>query len=115
MQPQSWQDVPEERLNDRITRRMFHTETMTVARIGLAKGAVVPRHSHPNEQVMTVNEGRLLVRIAGQEITVSAGQMLPIPPGIPHEVEAMEDSVAIDLFSPPREDWIRGDDAYLRK
>ena len=114
LQTLRWEDIPEEQLNARVTRRVVHTETMTVARIGLAKGAIVPLHSHPNEQIMTVNSGRLLVRIGGEEITVKAGQMLPIPGNLPHEVEALEDSVATDLFSPRREDWIRGDDAYLR-
>ena len=88
---------------------------MTVARLYLRKGSSVPEHSHHNEQISMIEQGSLKFVIAGQETVVKAGQVLRIPPNVPHSAEAMEDSVAVDLFSPPREDWIRGDDAYLRK
>jgi quercetin dioxygenase-like cupin family protein len=76
---------------------------------------VVPEHSHPNEQISMLDQGSLRFVIAGQEILVKAGEVLRIPPHVPHSAEALEDAVAVDLFSPVREDWIRGDDAYLRK
>lgn len=101
-------------MNARMTRRALHTVHMTIARIGLEKGGVVPAHSHSNEQVTTVQSGRLLFRMGGEEIIVAAGEFLEIPPGLPHQVEALEDSVAVDVFSPRREDWIDGSDAYLR-
>ncbi len=88
---------------------------MTVARLYLRKGSSVPEHSHHNEQISMIEQGSLKFVIAGQETVVKAGQVLRIPPNVPHSAEALEDSVAVDLFSPPREDWIRGDDAYLRK
>ena len=88
---------------------------MTVARLYLRKGSSVPEHSHHNEQISMIEQGSLKFVIGGQEIVLKAGQVLRIPPNLPHSAEAMEDSVAVDLFSPPREDWIRGDDAYLRK
>ena len=53
--------------------------------------------------------------LGGKEVILSAGETLQIPPNVPHSAEALEDAVAVDVFSPPREDWIRGDDAYLRK
>jgi quercetin dioxygenase-like cupin family protein len=114
MQPKTWQDIREERMNDRLTRRVLHAANMSVARIGLARGAVVPLHHHANEQITMLESGCLVFRMGGEEIVLTAGQMLQIPPHLPHEVEAREDSVAVDVFSPPREDWIRGDDAYLR-
>ena len=93
---------------------MIHGETMTVARLRLRKGAVVPLHYHVNEQISMVESGRLRVVIAGEECIVASGQTITIPPNAPHLVEALEDAVATDLFCPIREDWIRGDDAYLR-
>ncbi len=88
---------------------------MTHARLRLSAGALVPLHNHTSEQITTVQSGKLVFRMAGAEITVKEGEMLVIPPDVPHEVTALEDSVATDYFAPPREDWIRGDDAYLRR
>ncbi len=87
---------------------------MTICRISLKKGAIVPTHHHENEQVTVVESGSLLFIFPDREQVVNAGDILPIAPDIPHKVEALEDSVATDLFSPVREDWVRGDDAYLR-
>ena len=110
----NWSQIPEEQLNHLISRQMINGETMTVARIHLRKGAVVPLHQHPNEQISMVEHGRLRFVIAGEERIVQEGDMVAIPSNAPHLVEALEDSLATDLFSPVREDWIRGDDAYLR-
>jgi quercetin dioxygenase-like cupin family protein len=110
-----WHDEPVEQLSPTIGRRMFHTDTMTVAWITLAKGALVPRHLHPNEQVATVLEGRLRFIVGdGEELIASVGESVPLGANVPHEVEALEDSVVLDVFSPVRQDWLRGDDAYLR-
>lgn len=114
METMRWQDEPVEQLNADIGRRMFHTETMTVARITLAKGAVVPRHSHPNEQVVNVLEGRLRFVLDDGEFEAAAGETVPLAADVAHEVSALEDSVVLDIFSPVRQDWLRGDDAYLR-
>ena len=81
----------------------------------LRKGATVPEHSHVNEQVSMVERGALVFLIGGSEQVVRAGESLVIPPHVPHRVDALEDSAVIDLFSPARADWIRGDDAYLRR
>jgi quercetin dioxygenase-like cupin family protein len=115
MAPNHWNDVPEERMNNRITRRVIHTANMTIARIRMDQGAIVPLHHHSNEQITMLESGRLVFRMAGEEVILNAGQMLQIPPDVPHEVEALEDSLATDLFAPAREDWKRGDDAYLRR
>ena len=110
----NWTHIPQEQLSAGISRQMIHAETMTVARIRLRKGAIVPLHQHTSEQITMLEEGKLRFVIAGEERVVSQGETLTIPPNAPHIVEALEDSLATDLFSPVREDWIRGDDAYLR-
>ena len=110
----NWNALAEEALAPLLGRKMLHGKHMTVARIRLGKGAVVPEHSHPNEQISMLESGALRFVLAGEEQVLRAGDVLVIPPDVPHMVEALEDSLAVDLFSPPREDWIRGDDAYLR-
>jgi quercetin dioxygenase-like cupin family protein len=114
MQTYDWSNVALEQMNPLIARQVIHAETMTVARIHLKPGCLVPEHSHPNEQISMIERGALRFIIDGEEVVVRAGQAVRIPPHVPHSAEALEDSLATDLFSPPREDWIRGDDAYLR-
>jgi len=109
-----WPDIPEEALNPLFSRRVVHTERLTVARLWLKKGCIVPRHAHANEQFSTVESGKLRFIVDGVAIDVGADESLAIPPHASHEVEALEDTVALDIFTPAREDWIRGDDAYLR-
>lgn len=110
-----WSAVPEEQLNPSVSRQVIHGSTMTLARLRLKKGALVPLHSHVNEQISLIEAGCLRFMIDGVEQIATAGHAVRIPPHAPHSVTAQEDSVALDLFSPIREDWIRGDDAYLRK
>jgi quercetin dioxygenase-like cupin family protein len=110
-----WQDVAVEPMSATIGRQFVHTETTMLARVLLTKGAHVPLHSHPNEQLTYVLEGALLFRIDGREFTVRAGEVLTIPPNMPHEAFALEDTVDLDIFNPPRQDWIDRDDAYLRE
>jgi len=110
-----WSEWPVEQLNPLLGRQMTHSETMTVARIILAQGALVPRHQHANEQITNVLEGRLRFVVGDEERIVEAGATVLIPADVPHLVEALEDSIALDVFSPVREDWVRGDDAYLRR
>jgi quercetin dioxygenase-like cupin family protein len=110
-----WNTMPAEQLNPSIVRRAVHTETMTISRLLIAKDGAVPEHSHVNEQVATVERGALRFWVGGKEVLLVAGQSLTIPSNVPHSVVALEDTVVVDIFSPRREDWIRGDDAYLRK
>ncbi|HZO50574.1 MAG TPA: cupin domain-containing protein [Gaiellaceae bacterium] len=114
MHVQRWHAEPVEQLSARIGRQVLHTDSMTLARITLAKGALVPTHAHENEQIATVLEGRLRFRVGDEELVVAAGESVPLASGVPHEVEALEDSVVLDVFAPVREDWLRGEDAYLR-
>ena len=115
MEATSWDKIELERLSSTITRQMLNGEHTTVARIALAKGAVVPRHSHLSEQFSLILSGALRFFFDDGELVVGAGQMVFIPSNVPHAAEALEDTVDLDVFSPRREDWIRKDDAYLRK
>jgi quercetin dioxygenase-like cupin family protein len=110
-----WEDIQIESLSPLIGRQMVVGTNVMVARVLLKKGARVPLHSHHNEQVTYILEGALLFYIDSQEITVSAGEVLCIPPNMPHEALALEDTVDLDVFNPPRQDWIDGTDAYLRQ
>ncbi|MGA3223782.1 MAG: cupin domain-containing protein [Acidobacteriaceae bacterium] len=110
-----WNDIAVESLNPTIGRQMIVGTNVMVARILLMRGARVPLHSHHNEQVSYVLEGALNFLINGRELTVSAGEVLCIPPHMPHEAVALEDTVSVDIFHPPRQDWIDGTDAYLRQ
>jgi quercetin dioxygenase-like cupin family protein len=110
-----WDKVQREKLNASLERQAIHSDNMTVARMYLKKGCLVPEHSHYNEQVSMMEQGSAKFVLAGVERVMNAGEVIRIPPNVPHYVEAMEDCVALDLFSPRREDWIRGEDSYLRK
>jgi quercetin dioxygenase-like cupin family protein len=110
-----WDRIEKEVMNPKFTRRVIHTDNMTIARLELAKGCEVPEHSHVNEQVSICEKGLMRFVISGQEYMVGSGEMIRIPPHVPHSVQVLEDTEAVDLFTPRREDWIRGDDAYLRK
>ena len=109
-----WADIEPEQLNPLTTRQYIVGANVMLARLVLNKGSHVPLHSHFNEQVSHVVEGALNFLLEGEQITVRAGDILCIPPHVPHEVIALEDSVALDIFNPPRQDWIDGDDVYLR-
>ncbi len=110
-----WAEIPREELNARLVRQAIHTPQMTVARLEMKAGAVVPTHAHHNAQFTMVQTGSLRFLLAGgEEVLVGAGQVLELPSHVPHGVEVLADSIVIDLFTPRRDDWISGDDAYLR-
>ena len=110
-------DQPVERLNPLISRSLITGERSMLAHVYLKKGAVVPMHSHDNEQITYVLEGALRFRIGdgGPEgVVVRTGEVLHLPSNVPHEAEALEDTVDVDVFTPPRQDWLDGTDSYLR-
>lgn len=109
-----WAEIKEEKLNDKITRRLAIGQNEMVGRLRLAKGAVVPPHKHVSEQITMVMSGAIRFTIGGKDTTVRAGEVLVIPPNFVHSAIALEDSDDIDCFSPLREDWLSGDDAYLK-
>ncbi len=110
-----WNDVEEEHLNPLLDRRLVVGEQLMLARVLLKKGCVVPEHSHENEQLTYILEGALKFWIDGKVLVVAAGEVLCIPPHLPHKAEALEDTVDLDVFYPPRQDWLAKTDAYLRR
>lgn len=113
-----WEDMPKEELSDQLSRRLITGERMMLAHVYLKKGCVVPRHSHENEQITYILEGALRFWIGEdekEEVTVRAGEVLHIPSNVPHKAEALEDTVDVDIFSPPRQDWLEKTDDYLRR
>ncbi|HEX4155066.1 MAG TPA: cupin domain-containing protein [Acidobacteriaceae bacterium] len=117
-----WDDVPAEPLNPLLTRQFVTGSQAMLSRIQLKKGCIVPRHSHANEQIAYLLSGALRFSLGEegaapqdmQDIILRAGEVLVIPANLPHLAEALEDTLNLDIFAPPRQDWITGDDAYLR-
>jgi len=110
-----WHTVPLEDLNPLLQRQMVWGQEIMLARVLLKKGCIVPEHSHHNEQLTYIVEGALKFFIDGKEIVVHAGEVLCIPSNMPHKAEALEDTVDLDVFTPPRADWINKTDQYLRR
>ena len=108
-------DMPTEYLNPLLERQFVAGEKSMLARLRLLKGCIVPLHSHENEQITYILEGALKFSLQRKEVIVRAGEILVIPSNVPHSAEALEDTVDLDVFCPPRADWISGTDAYLRK
>jgi quercetin dioxygenase-like cupin family protein len=109
-----WSTVALDKLNPLIDRQFVVGQEIMVARVIMKKGAIVPLHSHHNEQITYILTGALKFWIDGKVIVVNAGEVLTIPPHMPHRAEALEDTVDLDVFNPPRADWMNGTDVYLR-
>src|SRR5277367_2085692 len=109
-----WNSIPIEALNAQLGRQLIVGQDLMLARVLLKKGCIVPKHSHPNEQLTFIVEGALKFWIDGKEIVVRPGEVLTIPPNMPHKAEALEDTVDIDIFYPPRADWMNKTNKYLR-
>jgi quercetin dioxygenase-like cupin family protein len=109
-----WTSVELEDLNPLLQRQFVVGQDIMLARVLLKRGCIVPEHSHHNEQITYILEGALKFWIDGKEIVVNAGEVLTIPPHMPHKAEALADTVDLDVFNPPRADWINKTDQYLR-
>jgi quercetin dioxygenase-like cupin family protein len=110
--------MPKERVNDMLDRRLITGDRMMLAHVYLKKGCIVPKHSHENEQLTYILEGALRFKLGEDQretVVVNAGEVLHIPSNVPHEAEAIEDTLDVDVFSPPRADWLNKTDNYLRK
>jgi quercetin dioxygenase-like cupin family protein len=113
-----WKEIPEESMKGTITRKLITSERMMIAHVFLKKGDEVPQHSHENEQITYILEGALHFWLGDKgerEITIRAGEVLVIPSYLPHRAVAVEDTLDVDVFNPPRQDWLDGSDAYLRR
>ena len=112
-----WDDLPREELNPLLGRRLITGDQMMIAHVYLREGCVVPKHEHINEQISYILEGRLrffLGADGAEVVDVAGGEVLHIPANLPHAAEAIEDTLDVDIFHPPRRDWLDGSDAYLR-
>lgn len=110
--------MPKEQVTDQLQRRLITADRMMLAHVYLEKGCVVPKHSHHNEQLTYILEGALKFWIGedeSKEVVVRAGEVLVIPANVLHKAEALEDTLDVDIFSPPREDWLNKTDDYLRQ
>jgi quercetin dioxygenase-like cupin family protein len=113
-----WEDLPAEPLKEGLTRRLITSERMMIAHVHFKKGIDVPRHSHENEQITYILEGSLKFLLGAdgeREVIVRAGEVLVIPSFLPHSAVALEDTLDVDVFNPPRQDWLAGTDSYLRR
>lgn len=106
---------PAEVLSEKISRRYVYGEKGMLVRFELKKGAIIPKHHHENEQITYILSGSVKILMQGKEYLIKAGEVIIIPSNVPHQFEALEDTIDIDVFSPPREDWIQGKDAYLKQ
>jgi quercetin dioxygenase-like cupin family protein len=113
-----WEELPAEKLKGGLTRRLITGDRMMIAHVRFKKGDDVPRHSHENEQITYILEGALHFRLGPngeRDVIVRAGEVLVIPSHLPHSASALEDTLDVDIFNPPRQDWLEGTDAYLRR
>ncbi len=112
-----WDDMPVETVKPLLGRRLITGDRMMLAHVYIKKGGIVPLHHHDNEQLTYVLEGALKFWIGsedGEEIVVRAGEVLVIPSNVPHKAEALVDTLDVDIFCPPRQDWLDKTDDYLR-
>lgn len=112
-----WDELPREAVTGEISRRLVTGEQIMMAHVYLDEGSVVPRHAHENEQMTYILEGALRFSVGEEgdadELVVRAGEVLHLPSGVPHEAEALEDTLDLDVFCPPRQDWLDGTDDYF--
>ncbi len=105
-----WDEIALEKVTEMISRKIVAGDRLMLAHVYLKRGALVPIHQHECEQVTYVLEGALRVQLDNEEITVREGEVLRVPGGVPHQAEALDDTLELDVFSPPRPEWIGGDD-----
>jgi len=115
MQVHSWSELPWEQVTHDISRKVITGTNEMIAQIHLKKDAVVPEHSHVSEQISYVLQGTLKFWVGGEELILKAGQVLVIPPNVPHKALALEDTLDIDIFSPIRQDWLDHTDTYFHR
>ena len=109
-----WKEIPQEPLNELLSRKFIAGDRMMIAQLVLNKGCVVPEHSHENEQITYILSGALKFNLSGKEVIVREGEVLVIPSNVVHGAVALEDTLDVDIFSPPRQDWLEKTDDYLR-
>jgi quercetin dioxygenase-like cupin family protein len=109
-----WDEIETEQLNPKLKRQFFTSGGVTMARLTMGAGLVIPTHHHGSEQITSVVQGSIKMWLEGKEYLLRAGDVLCIPANLPHTTEVLENTVCLDVFSPPRTDWLAGEDSYLR-
>jgi quercetin dioxygenase-like cupin family protein len=107
LQPIQWTELAEEPVNALVTRRVLHTPAMTIIQLAYQKGGVVPLHHHVHAQVTMVQSGTIRMEVSGQPMVVTAGGALDVPSNAPHQAEALEDAIVVEVFVPARTDWLK--------
>jgi quercetin dioxygenase-like cupin family protein len=97
-----WDELSLEKVTEMISRKVIAGQHQSLAQVYLKRGALVPIHAHDSEQLTYVLQGALRFVVDGEEVMVQEGEVLHIPPGIPHQAEAMDDTFELDVFSPAR-------------
>ena len=110
-----WADLPQTAMTPNIDRRLVSGQKFMMVELTLAKGAIVAEHCHPHEQMTHVLSGRLEFHIQGEKRGLGRGELVHLPSNVPHEAVALEDSVTLEIFSPPREDFLSGAKADYMK
>ena len=113
----NWKNINLEKLNEKMTRRMITGSNLMIAHVYFKKGGIAPKHHHHNEQITYILEGSLRFLLGEdqkEEVVVKAGEIITIPSNLPHSAIALEDTLDVDVFNPPRQDWLNGTDSYLR-
>ncbi len=105
-----WDEIALEKITEMISQKIVAGEREMLAQIYLKRGALVPMHSHESEQMTYILQGALKVVVGGEVVTVREGEVLHVPSWISHQAEALEDTFELDVFSPVRQDWLRGED-----
>jgi len=100
-----WDEIALERVTELISRKVVTGAREMLAQIYLKRGAVVPMHAHDSEQMTYVLQGALKLLVGGDEVTLRDGEVLHIKPGVAHQVEALDDTFVLGVFSPVRRDW----------
>jgi quercetin dioxygenase-like cupin family protein len=108
--------IPDEKITDKITRRVLAGEKGMVVWLNIKAGAHADAHSHPHEQIVWIIRGKMDFRIGSERRVLNSGDVAVIPGGIEHEAWCQEDTEVVDIFAPPREDFLSGGTpAYMRE
>ncbi|PTT25148.1 cupin domain-containing protein [Pseudomonas sp. HMWF021] len=115
----NWDSVPREQLGDLIVRQIVSGDELMMVKLTMKAGAVVKHHSHPNEQMTYILKGKIRFTHGlqmEQSTTLCAGDVLHFPANVPHAAECLEDTIDLDVFTPPRRDWLtaNGNDYFER-
>lgn len=114
----TWNAVSTEEVTEQMHRKIIAGEKLMIAKMKFKDGFRVPLHSHENEQITEVISGTIRFWFGNnreQVMDLHAGELVVIPPNLPHEALMIGDVEEIDHWAPPRQDWLDGTDDYLKE